>query len=126
MKQLLSKFLVVLFILTAVSMANSLYGTVTFPASAQPSNYVDNAIVKVYKDQGGTYVYVGQTVASACGYYTYNTGSTGNFKVSVDGTYYIRAINPCGARVAQYNLKGTGYGSVTIRYPEVYVNIPVD
>lgn len=72
------------------------YGTIRFDYQ-DPSNYelVDGVTVKIYI--GGSYH--GSTTASACGYYSYDTGgSWGSVHVVVDGSQN-RPIRPsnCGS-----------------------------
>lgn len=95
-----------------------IYGTVYYPCG----DIVASPTVHVYKYQGGQYVYHGSTTASACGYYTYDTGGTGNFRVYVSGTYDLRYA-PCGSIFDNESVAGDNYGSITIWSPFIQLDI---
>ena len=69
-----------------------LYGTVYY---SFPLSVASNATVDIYKLTWGGWSKVGSTVTSSCGYYSYDTGSSGTYKVVVDGSYKHRD-KPCG------------------------------
>ncbi len=99
-----------------------IYGTVTY-AGVNPDSVVDKAVVRVYKEVGSNnWVYQGQTTASACGYYTFDTGGTGNFKAVVDGTYDLREM-PCESVYDNERVGGWGIGNVTIWNPQKVVHV---
>ncbi len=100
------------------SSSYGLYGTIKYPSAI-----VSSAVVVVYKTNiWGTYVYHGQTTASSCGYYTYDTGGIGQFRVVVSGTYSLR-YETCGSVFATDPVAGDNYGSITISTPQRQLNI---
>jgi len=108
---------------TAIASDYGIYGTVTY-AGESPDSVIDNATVQVYKYIDNSWVHQGSTVASACGYYTYDTGSRGNYKAVVDGDYYLRDLSPCLDRTGYEHVEGVGYGTVTWLNPQVRVDVP--
>jgi hypothetical protein len=96
-----------------------LYGTVTYPGSG----VVVSPMVYIYRYQNGSYQFHGQTLASACGYYTFDTGSTGQYKVIVSGTYNLRYAS-CGSIFAIEPVAGGVYGTVSYANPQKLLNVP--
>ncbi len=79
-----------------------IYGTVLYwndPVQS-PTVYVD-------KWNGFTWVYIGSTPASMCGYYTFDTGQSGTFRVRVAGTYGTREGGSCEAGLTPHYLSGS-------------------
>jgi hypothetical protein len=98
----------------------SLYGTVTYPGGS----VVANAIVNIYKYENGSYVFIGSTQASVCGYYTFNLGGTGNYRAYVNGTYNLRyGGTPCGSVFDNEPVAGDAYGTVTWWNPHLVLNV---
>lgn len=86
-----------------------LYGTVRYTGGG----VVSNATVEIWKQSGSSYVYIGSTLASACGYYTYDTGGTGNFRIIARGTNVPLRADTCGNIFAYESVAGDNFGSVT-------------
>ncbi|MBC8465212.1 MAG: hypothetical protein H8D63_02485 [Parcubacteria group bacterium] len=99
-----------------------IYGTVTY-AGINPDSVVDKAVVRVYKSTGGgNWTYIGQTTASACGYYTFDTGGIGTFRAVVDGRYDLRTM-PCQSVYDNERVGGDGQGTVSWVDPQVVVHV---
>ena len=99
-----------------------IYGTVTY-AGFNPDSVVALAVVKVYKHTGGgNWSYIGQTTASACGYYTFDTGGIGTFMAEVDGRYDLRTM-PCESIYDTERVAGNAQGRVRLRTPQVVVHV---
>jgi hypothetical protein len=96
-----------------------LYGVVTYPGGG----VVSSPTVNVYKWNGSSYAYHGSTTASACGYYTYATGSTGNFRVYVSGYHSLRYA-PCGSVFDNESVAGENFGTINFWDSWVELNIP--
>lgn len=79
-----------------------LYGTVWYWNS-----YVQSPTVYVDEWNGFSWVNVGSTPASLCGYYTYDTGHSGYFRVRVAGTYATRIAGSCASGIAPLYLSGS-------------------
>lgn len=101
-----------------ITSSYGLYGTVTYPGNA----VVASPVVYIYKQQGGSYQYFGQTLASACGYYTFDTGGTGTFRVIVSGTYNLRNSS-CGTIFDNEPVAGDAFGTVNWVNPQKLLNI---
>jgi len=95
-----------------------IYGTVKYPGNG----VVVSPIVTIYKQKNGQYTYYGQTTASACGYYTFDTGGTGNFRVVVSGQYSLRYA-PCGTVFATDPVAGDEFGYVSLWNPWLLLDI---
>ena len=99
-----------------------IYGTVTY-AGFNPDSVVALAVVRVYKSTGGSnWTYIGQTTASACGYYTFDTGGRGLFRAVVDGRYDLRTM-PCQSVYDNENVAGADSGEVTYGNPQKVINV---
>lgn len=96
-----------------------IYGVVTYPGSA----VVISPTVYIYKWNGSTWVYHGQTPASACGYYTYDTGGTGTFRAEVGGYYGLRNAS-CGTHFANEQVGGWQSGYVSWWNPQLRIDVP--
>jgi hypothetical protein len=96
-----------------------LYGKVTYPGNA----VVVSPIVYIYRYQNGSYQYYGQTRASACGYYTFDTGRTGQYRVIVRGKYSLKYA-PCGSIFAIEPVAGDIFGTVSYINPQRLLNVP--
>ncbi len=95
-----------------------IYGTIKYPQAV-----VAGANVTIYKDQGGgSYAYHATTTASACGYYTYDTGGTGTYRASVSGYYPLRD-SPCGSVIGSEQVSGLNIGVVNWLNPQVQVDV---
>jgi hypothetical protein len=103
----------------AAASSYGIYGVVTYPGSA----VVISPTVSVYKWNGSSWVYHGSTIASACGYYTYDTGGTGNFMARVDGFYGLRNAS-CGTHFANEPVGGWQSGNVTWWNPQLRMDVP--
>jgi hypothetical protein len=95
-----------------------LYGVVTYPGSG----VVISPVVTIYKSINNTWVYQGTTTASACGYYTYDTGGTGNFKAVVSGYYGLRN-SPCGTHFANESVGGFNVAYVSWWNPQTKMDV---
>jgi hypothetical protein len=84
------------------SSSYGLYGTVWYWDS-----YVQSPTVYVDEWNGYSWVYVGSTPASLCGYYTYDTGHSGHFRVRVAGTYGTRHAGSCSSSLPPLYLSGS-------------------
>jgi len=100
-----------------------IYGEVLWPVSGSPYNALESPTVYVYKYVNGSWVYHGSTTASACGYYTYDTGGIGTFHVTVGNYYYLRSYPGCATRVDYGMHAGSGDGTVTVWSPWTMTNI---
>jgi len=99
------------------SSSYGIYGTVTYPGGV-----VAGATVTISKYQSGSYVYHGTTTASACGYYTYDTGGTGTYRAYVSGYYPLR-YSACGSIFDNEQVAGSNTGAVSIFNPQVQVDV---
>ena len=104
-----------------VQASYGIYGAATY-AGTSPTNVIDGAVVTIYKYNGSQWAYHGQTTASACGYYTYNTGERGSFKAVVNGYYGLRPM-PCSSISGYETVAGFGFGDIGFFTPWVVVNI---
>lgn len=105
----------------AAASSYGLYGVVTYPGSA----VVISPTVNIYKLVNGSWVYHGTTIASACGYYTYDTGGTGNFKAAVNGYYGLRD-SPCGTHFADEPVGGFNVAYVSFWNPQTQMDVPTN
>lgn len=102
-----------------------IYGFVFWPVSGTPYNVVESPTIHIFKWVNGAWVSYGNTIASACGYYTYETGSTGTYRALVNSIdcYYLRSYPGCSTR-ADYGVHaGSGDGQVTILSPWTQINV---
>ncbi len=100
-----------------------IYGEVVWPVSGIPENAVESPVVIIEKMVSGSWVYHGTTYASACGYYTYDTGGTGKFRAVIGGYYYLRSYPGCATRVDYDWNSGSGEGIVTYWTPWKVINV---
>lgn len=80
----------------STELSTGVYGTIYFDYQCCPEDYylVDGVTVYIYIDN----VYHGSTVASACGYYTYDTGGDhGAVRVYVPSQYRPIRYMGCGS-----------------------------
>lgn len=103
----------------AAASSYGLYGVVRYPGNG----VVANATVTIYKQMNGQYVYQGQTVASACGYYTYDTGGTGNYRVVVHRNYYSLRYASCGSIFANESVAGDVFVTIWWWNPQTQVDV---
>lgn len=100
-----------------------IYGEIVWPVSGTAESAIESPVVTIEKLVNGSWIYHGTTYASACGYYTYDTGGTGEFRAVVGGYYYMRTYPGCATRVSYGWHAGSGEGNVTYWTPWRVVNI---
>lgn len=101
-----------------------IYEFVFWPVSGTPYNVVESPTVHVFKWVNGSWVSYGSTVASMCGYYTYETGGTGTYRALISNSdyYYLRSYPDCTIRTDYGIHAGSGDGQVTFSSPWTQVN----
>ena len=91
-----------------------IYGTVVLGTPSQ-YDYVDNGTIDIYEKIDGQWEYVTSVTTSACGYYTYETGHRGEFKVVIDTTSQTIRVNESGCSNNTYienSVVGSNSGTI--------------